>query len=75
VGETDDLVAVTGNDCVLPSCGMGQSTSPHLLAISDDVPIKVGVQIGTSVVTSPAVDMERGDGVCVAIGRVKVPHG
>ena len=74
MGEPDDLVAMTGDHGELTPFGLGQSTSPHLLAISDDVPIKIGVQVGASVVTSPAVGMEGGDTVGIALGRVEIPH-
>jgi hypothetical protein len=73
VGETEKLISVTGDHRELTLVGLGQSTSPHLLAIGD-VTIKVCVRVGTSVVTSPAVGRERGDGVGIAVGRVEILH-
>jgi hypothetical protein len=43
VGETDDLIAVTGDHREMTLHGLDQSTSPYLLAIGGDVPVKVGV--------------------------------
>ena len=74
MGETEKLISLAGDHRELTLVGLGQSTSPHLLAIGDDVTIKVSVQVGTSVVTSPAVGMEGGDGVGIAVGRVEILH-
>ena len=52
--------------------GLGQSPSPHLLAVRDDVPVEVGVRVGTPVVASPAVGMEGSDAIGVELRRIDV---
>jgi hypothetical protein len=74
VSETKDLVAATGNYRELTLLGLGQSMTPHRLAIGYDVPVKIGIKVGTSVVASPAVGMQSGDGVDISIGCVEIPH-
>jgi hypothetical protein len=74
VRETEKLISATGDHCELTLLGWVQPTPPDLLAVGNDVAVKVGVQVGTSVVTSPAVGMEVGDGVGIAIGRVEILH-
>jgi hypothetical protein len=72
VSETQHLVVATGNYRELTLLGLGQSTTPHRLAIGYDVPVKIGVKVGTPVVASPAVGMESGDGVDISIGCVEM---
>lgn len=74
MSETDDFIVVTGDHCELSSLGLDQSTSPHLLAIGNDVPVKVGVQVGASVVSPPAFGMEGSDGVGIAVSGVEIMH-
>ena len=75
MGKSDDLIVVVGDHRELTVSGLGQSATPHLLAIGNDVRVQVGVQVGTSVVPAPAVGMEGRNGVGIAIGRVEVLHG
>jgi hypothetical protein len=72
VGEPEDFISATSDDGEVISGGLCQSTSPHLLAIGDDIPVEIGVQVSAPVVTPPAVGVESGDGVGIAIGRLEI---
>ncbi len=52
--------------------GLGQSPSPHLLAVRDDIPVEVGGQVGASVVASPAVGMEGSYAIDIEVRRIEV---
>ena len=51
-----------------------QSSSPDLLAFDDDVPVEIGVEVGTPVVTPPTLGMEGRDGVRILRRRLAVLH-
>jgi hypothetical protein len=74
VRETNDLIVVTADHRELALLGLGKSPSPHFSAIGHDVPVQVGIQVGTSVMTAPAVGMEGGNGVGIAVGPFEVLH-
>jgi hypothetical protein len=74
VGESEDLISLPGDHRELKVLALVQSASPYLLALGHHIPVEVGVQIGTSIVTSPTVGMEGGDGVRIRGGRIDI-HG
>jgi hypothetical protein len=75
VGEAENLIVLTRDHCEGGLLRFSQSAAPHCLAIGNDVPVKVGIRVRTSVVTSPAVGMEGGDGVGIATAGVEILHG
>jgi hypothetical protein len=71
VHDSDDPVVPFGNDRELLLRGLLRATGPHLHAIGDDVTIEVSVGEGASVVTTPAVGMERCHSGSVAEGPTR----
>ena len=62
---------MTDNNREVTRLGLGQSLSPHLLAVRDDVPVEVGIQVGASVVASPAVGMEGSYAIGIEVRRIE----
>ncbi len=55
VSEANDLIALMGNHRELVRPRFSQSSSPDLLAFDDDVPVEIGVAVGTPVVPPPTL--------------------
>ena len=72
VGEPEDFISATGDHGEVARCGLGQSTSPHHLAIGEDIPVEVGVRVGAPIVTAPALGVEGGNGFAIALGRTEI---
>jgi hypothetical protein len=72
VGEPEDFVSATSDHGEVTRCGLGQSSSPHHLAIGEDIPVEVGVQVSAPIVTAPAIGVERSNGVGIVLGRMEI---
>src|SRR5207244_10532769 len=73
VSEADDDVIAFGDDRAVLRAPRSEAVRPHRQAVRRDVAIEKVIRVRAPIMTAPAVDMERGDGLRVGTARRPQP--